>query len=79
MSSGNEIVEANDEDDSHEHPEINSVDAHLMLQTPETFWLQQDEDSQGLIRSLQQMKNKINKNRVNQMVQTDIHKFFNRS
>ena len=79
MSSGNEIVEANDEDDSHGHPEINLVDAHLMLQTLETFWLQQDEDSQGLIRSLQQMKNKINKIRVNQMVQMDIRKFFNRS
>jgi hypothetical protein len=47
------------------------------LQTLETFWLQQDEDSQEFIRSLQQMKNKINKIRVNQMVQMDIHKFFN--
>ena len=37
MSSGNQIVEADDEDDSHEHPEINPVDAHLMLQTLETF------------------------------------------
>jgi hypothetical protein len=50
-----------------------------MLQTLETFWLQQDEDSQEFIRSLQQMKNKINKIRVNQMVQTNIRKFFNRS
>jgi hypothetical protein len=47
--------------------------------TLETFWLQQDKDSQEFIRSLQQMKNKINKIRVNQMVRTDIHKFFNRS
>jgi hypothetical protein len=38
----------------------------------------QVEDSQEFIRSLQQMKNKINKIRVNQMVQTDIRKFFNR-
>ena len=63
--------------DNHEHPEINSVDAHLMLQTLETFWLHQDEDSHEFIRSLQQMKNKINKIRVNQMVQMDIRKFFN--
>jgi hypothetical protein len=48
-------------------------------QTLETFWLQQDEDLQEFIRSLQHMKNKINKIRVNQMVQTDIRKFFNRS
>jgi hypothetical protein len=48
-------------------------------ETLETFWLQQDEDSQEFIRSLQQMKNKINKIRVNQMVQTNIRKFFNRS
>ena len=79
MSSGNEIVEADDEDDSHEHPEINPVDTHFMLQILKTFWLQQDEDSQEFIRSLQQMKNKINKIRVNQMVQMDIRKFFNRS
>jgi hypothetical protein len=45
-----------------------------MLQTLETSWLQQDEDLQEFIRSLQQMKNKINKIRVHQMVQ----KFFNR-
>ena len=77
MSSGNEIVEADDEDDNHEHPEINPVDAHLMLQTLKTFWPQQDEDSQEFIRSLQQMKNKINKIHVNQMVQADIRKFFN--
>jgi hypothetical protein len=50
-----------------------------MLQTLETFWLHQDEDSQEFIRSLQHMKNKINKIRVNQMVQTDIRKFLNRS
>jgi hypothetical protein len=48
-------------------------------ETLEIFWLQQDEDSHEFIRSLQHMKNKINKIRVNQMVQTDIRKFFNRS
>ena len=50
-----------------------------MLQTLETLWLHQDKDSQEFICSFQQMKKKINKIRVNQMVQTDIHKFFNRS
>jgi hypothetical protein len=39
-----------------------------MLQTLKTFWLQprlqQDEDLQEFIRSLQQMKNKINKIRA---------------
>jgi hypothetical protein len=39
MSGGNETREVDDEDDSHEHPEINPVNAHLMLQTLETFWL----------------------------------------
>jgi hypothetical protein len=39
----------------------------------------QDEDSQEFIRSLQQMKNYINKIRVNYMVQMDIRRFFNRS
>jgi hypothetical protein len=43
------------------------------------IWLQQDEDSHEFIRSLQQMKNKINKMCVNQMVKMDICKFFNRS
>jgi hypothetical protein len=46
-------------------------------ETLETFWLQQDEDSQEFVRSLQHMKNKINKICVNQMVQMDIRKFFN--
>jgi hypothetical protein len=41
--------------------------------------LQQDEDSQEFIHSLQHMKNKINKIRVKQMVQAGIRKFFNRS
>jgi hypothetical protein len=51
-----------------------------MLQTLKTLWLQQDDDSQEFICSLHQMKNKINKMiRVNQMVQTNIRKFFNRS
>jgi hypothetical protein len=77
MSGGNETGEVDDEDDSHDHPEINPVDAHLMLQTLETFWLQQDEDSQEFICSFQHMKNKINKIRVNQMIQMDIRKFFN--
>jgi hypothetical protein len=58
------------------HPTIkHAFDA----QTLETLWLQQDEDSQEFIRSLQQMKNKFNKIHVNQMVQADIRKFFNRS
>jgi hypothetical protein len=48
-------------------------------ETLKSFWLQQDEDSHEFISSLQQMKNKINKIHVNQMVQMDIHKFFNRS
>jgi hypothetical protein len=74
----NETGEANDEDDNHEHLEINPIDMHLMPQTLETFWLQQDEDLQEFIRSLQQMKNNINKIRFNQMVQLDIRKFFNR-
>ena len=46
-------------------------------ETLKTFWLQQDKDLQEFIRSLQQMKNKINKIRVNQMVQMDIRKVFN--
>ena len=76
MSGGNETWEADDEDDSHERLKINPIDAHLMLQTLETLWLQQDGDSQEFICSPQQMKNKINKIRVNQMVQMDIRKFF---
>jgi hypothetical protein len=61
-------------------PKTQATTKHAFnAQTLETFWLQQDKDSQDFIRSLQQMKNKINKIRVNQMVQTDIHKFFNRS
>jgi hypothetical protein len=51
-----------------------------MLQTLETLWLHQDKDSQEFICSFQQMKKKINKMVcVNQIVQTDIRKFFNRS
>jgi hypothetical protein len=49
-----------------------------LIQNELIIWLQQDEDSQEFIRSLQQMKNKINKIHVNQMVQLDIRKFFNR-
>jgi len=43
MPGGNETGEVGNEDDNHEHPEINPVDAHLMLQTLETLWLHQDE------------------------------------
>jgi hypothetical protein len=43
MPGGNETGEVDNEDDNHEHPEINPVDAHLMLQTLETLWLHQDE------------------------------------
>jgi predicted transcriptional regulator len=49
-----------------------------LMQKELIIWLQQDEDLQDFIRSLQQMKNKINKIHVNQMVQLDIRKFFNR-
>jgi hypothetical protein len=49
-----------------------------LMQKELIIWLQQHEDLQEFIRSLQQMKNKINKIRVNQMVQLDICKFFSR-
>jgi hypothetical protein len=47
-----------------------------VLQTLKTLWLQQEEDSLEFIHSLLQMKNKINKICVDQMVQTNIRKFF---
>jgi hypothetical protein len=64
----------------HTNPKTQPATKHAFdAQTLETFWLQQDEDLQEFICSLQQMKNKINKIHVNQMVQTDICKYFNRS
>jgi hypothetical protein len=65
------------DDDSQEHPRIFPAEAHKMLQSLETFWMQQEADSQEFIRSLHRMKDKVSEIRVNQMVQKDIRQFFN--
>ena len=78
--SSNIATEEADEgdDDSQKHSKIIPANAQKILQTLETFWMQQDEDSQEFVCTLQRMRDKIYKSRVNQTVLQDIRHFFSR-
>ena len=78
--SSNIATEEADEgdDDSQKHSKIIPANAQKILQTLETFWMQQDEYSQEFVCTLHWMRDKIYKGRVNQTVQQDIRHFFSR-
>ena len=56
--SSNIATEEADEgdDDSQKHSKIIPANAQKILQTLETFWMQQDEDSQEFVCTLQRMR-----------------------
>ena len=48
-----------EQNDYQELPKITVVDAQKALELLETFWLQQDGDALGLLKSVQQMKDRV--------------------
>ncbi|CAI5710276.1 unnamed protein product [Peronospora destructor] len=66
------------EDEQEELPKITVVDAQKAVELLETFWLEQDGDALGFLKSVQQMKDKVGAIRTNLMVQPDLRDFFGR-
>jgi hypothetical protein len=74
-----ESIQADDadkEDDSQEVALVSTKEASNMLQSLETFWLQQDGDNAVFISSLKRMQEKVNMFMTCQMVQKSINDFF---
>jgi len=54
------------------------IEAQKMLRLLETFWLQQEDDNNQFISSLQRMKDRVSMIRACQMVQKGIQDYFQR-
>jgi hypothetical protein len=55
---------------------VSTKEASNMLQSLETFWLQQDNDNVVFISSLKRMQEKVSMFMTRQMVQKSINDFF---
>ena len=75
MEADNAAVE---EDDSEALPPIPAAEAQQMIQALEIFWMQQANREDQIMRTLQQMKDKITAIRTRQKVQKDIQSYFDR-
>ena len=75
MEADNAAVE---EDDSESLPPILAAEAQQMIQALEIFWMQQANREDQIMRTLQQMKDKITAIRTRQKVQKDIQSYFDR-
>ena len=75
MEADNAAVE---EDDSEALPPILAAEAQQMIQALEIFWMQQANREDQIMRTLQQMKDKIMAIRTRQKVQKDIQSYFDR-
>ena len=75
MEADNAAVE---EDDSEALPPIPAAEAQQMVQVLEIFWMQQANREDQIMRTLQQMKDKITAIRTRQKVQKDIQSYFDR-
>ena len=73
MEADNAAVE---EDDSEALPPIPAAEAQQMVQVLEIFWMQQANREDQIMRTLQQMKDKIAAIRTRQKVQKDIQNYF---
>uniref|UniRef100_M4C3H4 Uncharacterized protein n=1 Tax=Hyaloperonospora arabidopsidis (strain Emoy2) TaxID=559515 RepID=M4C3H4_HYAAE len=67
-----------EEDDSEALPTIPAAEAQQMIQALEIFWMQQENREDQIMRTLQQMKDKITAIRTRQKVQKDIQSYFDR-
>ena len=75
MEADNTAVE---EDDSEALSLIPAAEAQQMIQALEIFWMQQANREDQIMRTLQQMKDKIAAIRTRQKVQKDIQSYFDR-
>jgi hypothetical protein len=73
---GTQADDADKEDDSQEVAPVSIMEASNMLQSLETFWLQQDDDNAVFISSLRRMQEKVSMFMTHQMVQKSINDFF---
>jgi len=73
---GTQADDANEEDDSQEVAPMSTKETNNMLQSLETFWLQQDGDNAVFISSLKRMQEKVSMFMTRQMVQKSINDFF---
>jgi len=73
---GTQANDANEEDDNQEVALVSTKEANNMLQSLETFWLQQDGDNAVFISSLRCMQEKVSMFMTRQMVQKSINDFF---
>jgi hypothetical protein len=55
---------------------VSTKETNNMLQSLETFWLQQDDDNVVFISSLKRMQEKVSMFMTRQMVQKSINDFF---
>ncbi len=55
---------------------VSTKETNNMLQSLETFWLQQDDDNAVFISSLKRMQEKVSMFMTHQMVQKSINDFF---
>jgi len=73
---GTQVDDADEEDNSQEVALVSTKEANNMLQSLETFWLQQDDDNVVFISSLRCMQEKVSMFMTRQMVQKSINDFF---
>jgi len=73
---GTQADDADEEDDNQEVVLVSTKEASNMLQSLETFWLQQNGDNAVFISSLKRMQEKVSMFMTCQMVQKNINDFF---
>jgi hypothetical protein len=73
-------VEVNDDevDDSQELPIVSAVEAYIMVEMLERFWMQQDDLGIPFVAASQKMKDSVSMIRTKQLVQRNIDSFFQR-
>jgi len=73
---GTQVDDVDEEDDAQEVTPVSTKEASNMLQSLETFSLQQDNDNAVFILSLRRMQEKVSMFMTRQMVQKSINDFF---
>ncbi len=73
---GTQADDADEEDDNQKVAPVSTKEASNMVQSLETFWLQQDDDNAVFISSLRRMQEKVSMFMPRQMVQKSINDFF---
>ncbi|KAH9574814.1 hypothetical protein CY35_01G079300, partial [Sphagnum magellanicum] len=73
---GTQVDDVDEEDDAQEVTPVSTKESSNMLQSLETFSLQQDNDNAVFILSLRRMQEKVSMFITRQMVQKSINDFF---